>query len=518
MSIRSRFLRNELNADYVALDWESGRLRAVAARVAGGRVTLQSTATIEWPAEIAEVKDVAATADRLRQALRGVAQKSARALIVLPRDAVLLRRLDLPNVPDSELPALVRLQAATKLATPVERLALDYLPLTFQQDRAGRSVLLLSLEQEQLQSISAALVTAGLEPVGCVTSSITVADLALRCAGPEASAGLALVVYQHRQRLELSALLEGQLIFSYSLTLPDLESAAHTQPLMAELSRVLVAVRQAHHDADISRVLFIQEGGRDEPVLAALKDRFGDRLRLLDAAELGRLPLVSSAGEEVSAAALGALIAEAAPLIPTVDFLRPRKAVLQADPRRRQRQIAAAVAAAVALIAGLIGYGKLSNLDHRIAELASQKADLNGLLNRPQSKALLAAAQSLDAWAVEKADAVAVLSDFQSLLPGTERLYFTSLRFSPENGETVATLIGKGHARQRRDIDGLFQRLSDHGYQVTAKPATTSSRNPDYPFEFDLDVAVRPAPRAAPTTAPPASSASAASRAAGTES
>jgi hypothetical protein len=65
------------------------------------------------------------------------------------------------------------------------------------------------------------------------------------------------------------------------LTLPDIESAAHTQPLMAELSRVLVAIHQAHHETDIERVLVIQEGGRDEPVLAILRERFGAQMQLL---------------------------------------------------------------------------------------------------------------------------------------------------------------------------------------------------------------------------------------------
>jgi len=498
MDIRSRFFRSELNADYVALDWESGVLRAVAARVAGGHVTLQGTSSVDWSPETADVQNVAGTADAIRTALRGIPQKSSRAVIVLPREAVLVRRLDLPNVPDNELPDLVRLQAATKLATPVDRLALDYLPLTFQEDKTGRSVLLLSVEQERLQQITKAVEAAGLEPVGCVTSSISVADLALRSAGAEASAGLALVVYQHRQRLELSALLNGQLIFSYSLTLPDIESAAHTQPLMAELSRVLVAVRQAHHDTDISHVLFVQEGGRDEPVLAALRDRFGDRLRLLDAGELTRSSLISGIQGEVSAAALGALVAEAAPTIPTVDFLRPRKAAAQADPRRRQLAIAAGAAGVLLLIGGFAYYHRLSTLNDEIESLATQKQKLQEVIDRPQTKAIVSAAQSLDAWSAEKVDPLAVIGEFQSLLPGTERLYFTTLQFAPENGENLASLTGDGFARKREDVGNLFQRLSDRGYLVTAKPTTTSSRNPDYPIQFHLDVAVRPTPKAKP--------------------
>ena len=72
MDIRSRFFRSELNADYVALDWENDVLRAVGARVADGHVTLQGTSSVEWSPETADVQHVVATADAIRTALRGI--------------------------------------------------------------------------------------------------------------------------------------------------------------------------------------------------------------------------------------------------------------------------------------------------------------------------------------------------------------------------------------------------------------------------------------------------------------
>jgi hypothetical protein len=213
MASGSRFFRNDAAADYVVLDWESGSLRWAAARIADSHVTLLDTGALAWPDVAPEVRDVSATVEQLRHALRDVPLKSPRALVVLPRDAVVVRKLDLPAVPDNELPDLVRLQAATKLATPVDKLVLDFLPLATQPDKAGISVLLLSVEQERLQKLRDAVRDVGLELVGCVTSSICVADLAVRSAGSDAVSGLSLVVYQHRQRLELSALLDGQLIF-----------------------------------------------------------------------------------------------------------------------------------------------------------------------------------------------------------------------------------------------------------------------------------------------------------------
>ena len=40
-------------------------------RIADGRVTLADWATLEWTADVAEVQNVAVTAERLKQALAG---------------------------------------------------------------------------------------------------------------------------------------------------------------------------------------------------------------------------------------------------------------------------------------------------------------------------------------------------------------------------------------------------------------------------------------------------------------
>ncbi|MBL8851481.1 MAG: pilus assembly protein PilM [Planctomycetaceae bacterium] len=497
MSTGSRFFRSDSAADYVALDWESGSLRWAAARIADGRVTLADWASLEWTPDVADVQNVAVTAERLKQALGQLSARSPRALIVLPREVVVVRKLELPSVPENELPDLVRLQAATKLATPVDKLGLDYLPLSVHEEKTGLAVLLVSVEQERLQRIHDAVKAAGLEPAGCVTSSISVAELALRGVG--ATTGLKLVVYQHRQRLELSALLDRELIFSYSLTLPSIESAAHAQPLMAELSRVVVAVRQAHHATDIERVLVIQEGEPDEPVLAVLRERFGERLHVLSPDEIGRGAMLDGAARpNASAAALGALAAEAHPLIPGVDFLRPRKAAAQADPLRRKKLIAGAAAGLLLLLAAGTYYGKLSDKNNAIASLDKERNRITQLLAEPESKATLSAAQSINAWSAEVADPLTILSRFQSLLPGTDQLYFTSLRLTPQAGDIVGRLDGNGFARTRRHVDDFYQRLADAGYAVVSKPVTSSSRNPDYPVAFELNVSVmpeQPAPR-----------------------
>jgi hypothetical protein len=226
-------------------------------------------------------------------------------------------------------------------------------------------------------------------------------------------------------------------------------------------------------------------------VLAVLRERFGERLRVLSAAEIGRGAMLDGAARpEASAVALGALAGEARSSIPGVDFLRPRRAAAQADPLRRRKIVAGAAAGVLLLVGAGTYYGALSARDSEIARLDQERARIATLLE--DSKGTLAAGKSMGAWSSEVADPLTTLSRFQALLPGTDRLYFLSLRFTPQPGEVVARLDGSGLARTQDDVEDLFQRLADAGYSVLSKPVTTSSRNPDYPVAFELNVSALP--------------------------
>lgn len=489
-------------SELLALDWETGTLRGVALRSSGaGDITLLGEFTIDWPQELAEVTDAAAVADRLRACLRSLPTRPDRVITVLPRDAIVVRKLDLPDVPDNELPDLVRLQAATKLATPVDKLVLDFLPLPKADDHPGRSVVLVTVEGDRVRNMNAALEAAGLEPLGCTTSTTTVAELAVRIAPAEQ--GATLIAYQHGPRMELSVLFERRLIFSHAVRLPSEASRGHVQPLMAELSRVLVASRQVHHDAEIRQVLVFQDGEPDELVLQTLRERFPDQVRVIDPAEIGRVTgLGMSEAARLSTPALGALLAERAAEVPGIDFLRPRKAVVARDPRYKRYGLIGAAAAVVLLIGSGIYWSMLASRDDQIVKLTDRKNELDQLLNRPQTKDTLAAADAISAWMRGTASPLETISDFQAHLPGTDRLYFTSLRFSPETRDAVAHIRGSGLARQRRDVEDLYQNLADAGYRVRPQTIVPGARrDPDYPFAFELDVDVlRPEEAAASTT------------------
>ncbi len=104
-------------------------------------------------ARVSLLENFAADPEVLAEQLGILRGKSSvkQVLLVVPRDVVVLRQFELPSVPDNELPDLVRFQAATKFATPVDELTLDFIPLASRAEGMGRIVIAASIDLALLE-------------------------------------------------------------------------------------------------------------------------------------------------------------------------------------------------------------------------------------------------------------------------------------------------------------------------------------------------------------------------------
>ena len=478
--------------EIVAIDWEAKSARFVCAKIVRDKLESWRTFQADLPEEIASAADAAATGKWLRDTFRQHGADPQQAIVVLPRESVVMRRLDLPDVPDHELPAMARLQAATRASTPVDQLALDYLPLPRHEHRPGQSVLVFSCEASRLKRLRESFKAAEVDLLGCTTSATTVGEVVAR-ADASVRANLhipTLVVYQRGSRVELSIYFDqGHLIFSHGLRLPSGDAANHVQPLKSELSRSIVALGQVHEHVVIERAIVVQEDERDSQIVQMLEESFPGRVECIDpdqaARAAGRTAETSGA---LSAAALGAILAETSPTLPRIDFLRARKPQPPRDERKLRLGAAAAAALLVFAVGGWFYYSALVERDQQITELQQRESDLNKLLER--NDAALRTAEAIGNWENGDVPPVETLAGLQALLTGTDRLYFQSLKFSPGTRDAAAQIRGSGFARTRRDFEELEQRLADQGYRVRSHTPATSNRDPDYPVLFELDVDV----------------------------
>src|SRR5580704_18712454 len=164
--------------DYLALDWDDQRLVGVSAQVASKSVEVRAVLDFTWaPAEIPSEQPEAA-GKRLRAELEKVSAPNGPVIVSLPREEAIVRLLELPDCTDDELPELVRFQAVTRSAVPLDKLLLDYLPLPTLKDVAGRRVWMATIGKPVADRVQAVLSAAGLEAAAIRLSSLGAAELA----------------------------------------------------------------------------------------------------------------------------------------------------------------------------------------------------------------------------------------------------------------------------------------------------------------------------------------------------
>jgi len=471
-------------ADLIALHWGTDEITA-AAPAKGRDVRAVSLGA-------APQDDPAAVGRWLKAELSRHRLSGKRALVVLPRSAAVFRKLALPDVPDDELPDLVRMQAATKCPTPLDRLRLDFVPLPRRGE--SREVLLATIPGKTADDALAAVRAAGLEPAGVGLSPFGVA------ARVTADEGSTLIVAVQGTAVEITMVRDRTVVLSHSTELQGGSIEEDRKWLPGEVTRAVVAADHLAAAGGISRVVLLGPGDLLAPLVDVFAERYGGRADLID--EPGGLDVTSAEGAvspAALAAAAGQLDAAGGPA--RLDFLNPRKRVERPDRRRLQASVIAAGVALVAVVGYYLSWQKQGDLEDRIANLRTEGTELDATLK--QGKPTLDAHGKVNEWLGDRADWVEQLATLDAAMPGTERAYLTKLTFDPATTASLGVVRGTGLAKDRFDVQRLNEALAGKGYLVAPKSIIESRRDPQYPKLFELDLTIprpKPAAPAKPST------------------
>lgn len=399
--------------------------------------------------------------------------------VVLPREAVVVRQLQLPNAPDDELPDLVRFQAATKTSTPIDELALDFLPQETTTLDGQRQIMVFTIERRKLGRIVAVLNAAELTVSKVTASPLSTAQLVRQAVPhPVGTTKPAMIVFQQGSRVEISILNDGNLIQTQSTNLPEFGDEDRLKPLKRQISRSIVNLHQSHPELDIDTCYYV--GTDDQEVAGFLEQRFEGRFEHVDVSRVvgGDIP----AGQEP-------LVLAALPpddKLLAIDFLNPRKKIEKPD-RRKWYWIGGGVAAALLL---LVGYGMFASqkasLQANIDALTTRSVDLDGQLKKGEPSFI--AHQRLSGWKEGQTELFEIWTQLQNVMPTTDKLYISELRVSPKQGEVQAHVTGIGYSRQRSFVEDFKDALANNGFRVKPQATKDSNRDPDFPIQFELDV------------------------------
>ena len=463
---------------HIIVEWSVDRVAVLCADSGLGSLTATFFGSLETPDHADPQVSVEEAAAPIRQWLTAHNVGEGAAQVVLARELIMIRRLELPQAPEDELPDMVRFQAATKTSTPINDLALDFLTLRPTSETAEQHVVIVTIERQKLARVQAVLKAAGLTVETVSISPLTAAQIVRRTVSQSVGTAVpSLIVFQHDSRVEISILDEGSLVFSHAMELPAGTGNARLRPLKTEITRSLVALEQLHPNVDVDHCYHL--GTQDSDVLEFLGTQFGERFEAIPTS--GVIKGVDLAGYE---SLVGAALPSDRRLM--IDLLNPRKRVERPDRRRLYYSLAGAGVALILLLSYGVFLSKKNALEASIVGLEDRVFELDGQLRTGEPRTEAHAA--ISEWMQSKADSVEVWNEFRSLMPSTDRLYIKDIRIAPQSGDVIAKYTGVGYARRRSDVNDFNTKLRDHGFQVKPQAMKEAKYDPDFPIEFQLDI------------------------------
>ncbi len=485
--------------DILAIHWDKRRLRVVEASI-GSSVRVNQSFTLDIPETLKTTW--------LRDALRQKGTTARQAIVCLAREEAILRQLELPDVPDDELPSMVYFQASTRSTTPLDQLVVDYLPLPRRAGTVQRDVLLATAPRSTVDPIRAALGDAGVELLSLSVTSFCLAELVLRA---ESALGLTrphsrLVVYADANRLEVVLLGKNEPIAAHMVRPPlDEQGRPVIAKSAADVSRVLVPAQPWLTNNPIESIWIVGDSPEWQGLDDALRERWNCPVERFDSQVSGKIRELELSKLSDSIAqfgpVLGLALTRLQPRSPVLDLLHPRQPKPKQDPRKLQ--LAAGSAAALVVIALFTSYYQLSlaSLEASISQTRDEVTKLSGQLKVDEPKRN--AALMIGEWKTHDVDQLKQFVELHEVMQGTGRLYLADYDFGQITGDAIAKLHATGNARERTDWQQLAQRLVDtRSYQVKPSELTQQSRDPDYPNRFALDANLVSPGKPAPATAP----------------
>jgi Tfp pilus assembly PilM family ATPase/Tfp pilus assembly protein PilN len=459
--------------ELLAVEWEHAHVCGVLAQVAPGRVRVTRTFVVPRP-----VTSITGSGplqiDWLKPELVKLGIYGGQVLVALPRDEAVVKRVELPDVSDDELPVMVRFQAGAKSSVALDELSLDFLPLPRRSEMPGREVLMATISRQTLDEVTTVCQTAGLEAKVIGLTAAAVAEFVARAESQISDVGgESLVVARHGNRVEISVLRRSHLVFSHSSRLPDEASGQEAQAIVSEVSRALVALRGAVADVKIDRVWTLVGLDEHDHLAEALHRRLACDVRPLDPfaeVECDRQVTDAISDRSLFAGPLGMLLANSDPRVPAIDFLSPRRPPVKRDERKRRAVLAGASVAVLLVILGIYQWYRVAELDTTIAALDQETRDVDEKIKKgePATNAEGLVAQ----WQADGDDWLDELAELTRRMPSTERVYLQKIVCTPKSGTLPAVIRLEGLARERDDALELNKTFLAKGDRYQGLPVT----------------------------------------------
>ena len=461
----------------LAIDWDERELRLVAAQCSGSNVKVTD-------AQVLPIEDN--VLETLKAALDGKGLENSETLVAIGRGKAELRELQLPPVPEEELPDMVRFQAGKSFATAGDNAIVDYLVTS--QSESGVEIIAAALGEQELHQLRDL----------CESNSLVSKRISIR---PLAAAALYLVNQERysgndtvlidllSDEAEFVVAREGRVIFVRTVRMPA-DEAARGRSLAGELKRSLVACGSS---GTLERVVLWGSAAVHSEDVKMLVEATDSKVEVLDPfslVDVGR-NAKSNMPDHVGRLAplVGLLVADEGGADRLLDFLNPRKRIEQVENPYR-RYIIAAIPLAVAALFGFLIFRQLGSMDDQIESLkAANQQKEKKVKNADQS---LARTEMVDQYLDGDVNWLNEIRRLARRAPESEKLILRSISMKndPRSGGGIMTV--EGAVTKPSVIEEFEAAVRDPNRNVQGDGAS-EVRSPDkYRWSFTETIEISP--------------------------
>ena len=344
------------------------QLTAVHATERKGQLCIQRTLAEPRPDSI-DPADAEATGSWVAHVLEQAGIPRGKATIVLGREHVVLKRLTLPTVVESELPEMTRLTMLRDLPFDADGAVMDYLPTG--DDGTRTNVIAVAAPKPAIDAVRQVIDVAGWKVQRIALRSMGMVSLLRTLEAPDRCR---LVVEVSRGNVDFSVVVDGEVQFSratnLSLNLDDPNELADA--LRTETRRTWMSYRITEGTREVDEVLVF--GDRDQ--LGPTAEALGELLQKPSSVLVDH-PEVDEAGEHVERVwPLVGLMLETMHDALTVDLEHPRRPPNRKDERRRVALMAVGFALTMLMLAIVLSQRSLADLRETVE---AKKTEYGGL-------------------------------------------------------------------------------------------------------------------------------------------
>jgi Tfp pilus assembly PilM family ATPase/uncharacterized small protein (DUF1192 family) len=374
--------------------------------------------------------------------LRATASLQAKGeiTVLVARELVELRTLQIPKMDPHDVPDVIRFQAQRQFTNMSDAWIVDYVLLPLASGQEMQTALVAALSPTQIGELDAACAAAGLHAGRVLLRPLEIARMATQ-SGHVSRDGTALVVCLNQSLADLLVLRNGQVVQVRSMRLPT-EADMVAGALVNEVKRSLVAASEELAGRPIDSMLLVASDAAGDSISQSLSEALKIPVVRFSPEQL--LPQEHQARAETEATRLAAVAGALAPQGDdqlSIDFKSPKR---RPPPKKNTRTwILAAAAGVVLLLAGVAWY--TSRIRQLNAELAIYSAELQAKEDVGKSaEAKIIEMKAIEEFMVGSPNWLDELAYIAQRMPPADQIKLESPSFSlSREGEGVITVTVK---------------------------------------------------------------------------